>query len=268
MRPGALRAVVWVLALGLGSGAGALGGETLVARAFPERALRLRLALVGNVQASAPELVAAAGIGPGTRLLGLDLASVRAGVAAHPWVASVRVTTLPPDLLLVSVQEREPVATAQAGAEAWLVDRSGHAFVPAPPGSALPALVGVSARDDARMAEGVAWLDALEAHGLAAPRAVQLADRDAARAPSLELAADAPAPGAVVLLGAADERDAKLARLARLLASRLPELAATGEIDLRFGGDVILRPRPETPVASEADASTRLAKRSKNGGSS
>ncbi len=255
LHPRAARAIVFSLALVIGIGAGALSGEALVARAFPERAARLRLALVGNREAPALELAAAAGIGPGARLAGLDLAAVRSGVAAHPWVASVRVTTLPPDLLLVSVREREPIAQARIGAEVWLVDRSAHAFLPAAPGSNLPALTGIAAKGDPKLAEGVAWLDALAAHGIAAPRTLRLADRDAARAPALELSAAAPAPGAVVLLGAAEERDAKLARLAALLAFRLPELFAAGEIDLRFGGEVILRPRPEAEVANSSGIS-------------
>jgi hypothetical protein len=64
----------------------------------------------------------------------------------------------------------------------------------------------------------------------------------------------ARAPGARVLLGA-EERDAKLARLARLLAAGLPELRTAAEIDLRFGADVILRPRPAAEPAAPDGAS-------------
>jgi len=238
-----VRAAVWLLALGVGIAGGALRGEALLARALPERASQLRLAVLGNLHASPLELATAAGVGPGTRLAALDLKRVQAGLTAHPWVAKVRVTTLPPDLLLVAVEEREPVAVAQIGAERWLVDRSGSAFLAAAPGTALPALVGARARDDARLAEGVAWLDAFAAHGIGAARGLFLVDADPARAPALELASDAPAPGARVLLGTG-ERDAKLDRLARLLAAGLPELRTAAEIDLRFGADVILRPRP------------------------
>jgi hypothetical protein len=246
-----VRAGAWLLALGVGVAAGALRGEALLARALPERASQLRMALLGNLRASPLELAAAAGVGPGTKLAALDLERVQAGLAAHPWVASVRVATLPPSLLLVAVEEREAVAVAQIGPKTWLVDRSGNAFLPAAPGTPLPALVGASARDDTRLAEGVAWLDALASHGIGAPRGLFLIDSDPARAPALELelAEGGPAPGARVLLGA-DERDAKLARLARLLAAGLPELRTTAEIDLRFGADVILRPRPAAETAA------------------
>jgi hypothetical protein len=86
---------------------------------------------------------------------------------------------------------------------------------------------------------------------------VQLAltDADPARAPALALAAGTAAPGARVLLGAG-ERDAKLARLARLLAAGLPELGTAAEIDLRFGADVILRPRPAPEVVPLSDAAS------------
>ena len=255
-----MRAGTWGIALVLGVAIGALRGEALLARVG--RATQLRLAVVGNAKATPRELAAAAGIAPGARLATLDLARVQAGIAAHPWVASARVTTFPPDLVLVAVEEREPVAVAPIGAKTWLVDRSGNAFLPAEPGTELPALVGAGARDDAQLAEGVAWLDALAAHGIAAPHGLVLADADPARAPALELASDAPAPGARVLLGSG-EREAKLDRLARLLAAGLPELRTAAEIDLRFGADVILRPRPEAEGAAPDGAATDVTQSSK-----
>jgi cell division protein FtsQ len=213
----------------------------------------VRLALLGNRHATPAELAAAAGLGPGVRLARLDPAVVRAGIAAHPWVRSVRVATLPPDRLIVAVEEREPAAVAPIGASTWLVDRSGRAFLEAAPERPLPLLTGARATDDPRLAEGMAWLAALAAHGLPAPRELALADADPARAPALALAA--PAPAARILLGSG-ERDAKLTRLARLLATRLPELASVAEIDLRFGADVILRPGPAPETIPVGDAAS------------
>ena len=252
--PRARRALCLAAALVTGILGGVFGGEALLARAFPARAAQVRLALIGARHAPAHELAAAAGIGPGVPLAALDLHAVRAGVATHPWVASVRVAALPPDRLLVSVEEREPVAVAPIAGESWLVDASGKAFVPAPSPTPLPRLLGASAPHDPRLAEGVAWLGALAAQGLTAPAALALADVDPARAPALTLAASTPAPGALVLLGTG-EREAKLARLARLFESALPELGTAAEIDLRFGSDVILRPRPEAEVAKDSNDS-------------
>jgi hypothetical protein len=249
-----LQAAVLAVAFAGGASGGALSGETLLARAFPERAAQVRLALSGNQRAEALELAAAAGVGPGVRLASLDLAQVRAGVASHPWVRSVRVAALPPDRLLVAVEEREPVARAPIGDVTWLVDQSGLAFLPAD-GQRLPVLAGAAAPDDPRLADGVAWLEALAAHGIPAAAELALTDADPARAPTLALAAGTAAPGARVLLGSG-ERDVKLARLARLLAAGLPELATAEEIDLRFGADVILRPRPEPEVGAVSDAAS------------
>jgi len=248
-----VQAALLALALGGGLVAGAFRGEAVLADAFPARARQVRLALLGNAHAAAPELAAAAGVGPGVRLASLDLGRVRAGVAAHPWVREAHVAALPPDWLLIEVTEREPVAEARLGGERWLVDRTGTAFAPAGD-AALPALVGASAPDDPRLADGVAWLEALAAHGVAAPEELAVAAPDPVQAPALRLRADGPAPGALVLLGEG-ERDAKLERLARLLASGLPELATAAEIDLRFGADVVLRPRPAPEVATSSSIS-------------
>jgi cell division protein FtsQ len=255
-----LRGALLGASLAGGALAGALAGDALLARAFPERAAQVRLALVGNRHADALELAAAAGVGPGVPLATLDLAAVRAGVAAHPWVRSVRVAALPPDRLIVAVEEREAVAVAAIGGARWLVDRDGIAFVHAPDGAALPALAGAAARDDARLADGVAWLAALAAHRLPAPAELVLADADPARAPAFSLPGAGVVPGARVLLGVG-ERDAKLARLARLLAAGLPETANAAEIDLRFGADVILR--AVSPAAGPVPPGAQQAQRAK-----
>jgi hypothetical protein len=255
-----LRGALLGASLAVGALVGALGGEALLARAFPERAAQVRLALAGNRHAPARELAAAAGVGPGVRLADLDLAAVRAGVAAHPWVARARVAALPPDQLIVAVEEHEAVAMAPIGGALWLVARDGAAFVHAAGGEALPTLVGAATRDDARLADGVAWLEALARHRLPAPAELALADADPARAPAFSLPPGGAAPGARVLLGAG-ERDAKLARLARLLAAGLTELASAAEIDLRFGADVILR--AASHAASPVPPGAQRAQRAK-----
>ncbi len=248
-RPRARRALVWLVACALGALAGALRGEELLARWLPERSSHVRFAVMGNRHASGAELVAAAGVAPATALRTLDLVAVRAALAGHPWVRSARVAALPPDQLILAVEEREPVALAQLAGVRRLVDRDGTPFAPATPDAQLPELRGAGAPGPP-LAEGVALLAALKAHGLRAPRALILGGAEPAALPALELAADAPAPGARVLLGR-DDRDRKLARLAGLLRSGPPELGQTAEIDLRFGGDVILRPRPEPAGGSK-----------------
>jgi hypothetical protein len=91
---------------------------------------------------------------------------------------------------------------------------------------------------DPRLAEGVAVARALRAHALPPVKEV-LVGRDApSRLPALVLGS-----GTRVTLGAG-ELDAKLARLAALLAAGRPEVAAAFEIDLRFGDRMVLRSGP------------------------
>jgi cell division protein FtsQ len=245
-----VRAGVWLGALVLGALAGALGGDALLTRLFPERAMRLRYSVIGNVRATPLELATAAAVAPGTSFGAIDLPAVRSALAGHPWVRHARVAALPPDRVILAVEEREPVAVARLAGEARLVDRDGTAFAPADVGTELPELVGAGAPGSPPLLDGVTLLDAVAQQGLPAPRALILAGEEPGTTPALELAAGITASGARVLIGNGDQ-PAKLARLARLLEAGLPELAGVEEIDLRFGDDVVLRPRLE---ASEADS--------------
>jgi len=78
-------------------------------------------------------------------------------------------------------------------------------------------------------------------HGIAV-REVQVARSQATELPVLVLP-----NGARALLGAGDHEE-KLARLGALLRSRLPEVAAAREIDLRFGDRMVLRGGLPSPV--------------------
>ncbi|MEN8160215.1 MAG: FtsQ-type POTRA domain-containing protein [Myxococcota bacterium] len=239
-----VRAGVWLGALAFGAVAGALRGDVLLTGAFPERAAHLRYAVIGNERATARELAGAAAVAAGPSFEALDLPAVRSALAGHPWVRHARVAALPPDRVILAVEEREPVAVARLAGEARLVDRDGTAFAPAENAAGLPELVGGGAPGTPPLAEGVALLDAVAEQGLPAPRALILGGAEPGTTPTLELAPDAVAPGVRVLVGP-DDQPAKLARLAELLRAGLPELAAVAEIDLRFGDDVVLRPQTE-----------------------
>jgi hypothetical protein len=240
----AVCSVVWLGALVSGALAGALGGSALLTGLFPERAARLRYAVIGNERATALELATAAAVAPGTSFEALDLPAVRSALAGHPWVRHARVAALPPDRVILAVEEREPVAVARLAGEARLVDRDGTAFAPAGARADLPELVGAGTPGTPPLLDGVTLLDAVAKQGLPAPRVLILAGEEPGTTPALELALGTTAPGARVLIGH-DDQPAKLARLARLLEAGLPELAEVEEIDLRFGDDVVLRPRAE-----------------------
>ena len=61
----------------------------------------------------------------GEPYLGLDLAAIRARVAALPRVADVRVTRDYPSSLRITVTERPPVASVSTGSVYWLVAADG-----------------------------------------------------------------------------------------------------------------------------------------------
>jgi cell division protein FtsQ len=246
-----VRAAIWAAALVLGALAGALGGDALLTGLFPERAARLRYAVIGNEHATPLELANAAAVASGNSFEALDLPAVRSALAGHPWVRHARVAALPPDRVILAVEEREPVAIARLAGKARLVDRDGTAFAPADGATDLPELVGAGALGTPPLLDGVTLLDAVAEQGLPAPRVLILAGEEPGTTPALELAANASTPGARVLIGH-DDQPAKLARLATLLEAGLPELAEVEEIDLRFGDDVVLRPRPDATEEEES----------------
>lgn len=76
------------------------------------------------------EIVAAAGVAPGARLLSLDTDEVAARLARHPWITAARVRRQLPSTLVIEVTERRAAAVAALGG-LYLVDGNGHAFKPA-----------------------------------------------------------------------------------------------------------------------------------------
>ena len=142
----------------------------------------------------------------------------------------------------------------------WIARAS--AFLPARSGrGACPRWSGADGAATTRGSPRVwRWLEALAAHGLAAPEALLLAGPEPGRAPALALRADGRGPGRA---RAARRRRAR--RQARAPGERCsrpacPSSRTTAEIDLRFGADVILRPGPSAEAG-------RCEQRSKPGSS-
>ena len=75
---------------------------------------------------SEPAIRQAVEIGPGTPILGLDLAALRARVEKVGWVRSVHVVRMLPDTLMISVAERPRLAVWQNHGRLSLIDQDGQ----------------------------------------------------------------------------------------------------------------------------------------------
>jgi cell division protein FtsQ len=90
------------------------------------------------------EVLSLAEVEEGDRLLRIDTDAVAAKVAAHPWVASVRVRRQLPATLAIEITERRAVGVVALGA-LYLIDDVGHPFKRATLDEAdgLPVITGV-----------------------------------------------------------------------------------------------------------------------------
>jgi cell division protein FtsQ len=164
------------------------------------------------------EVVTASQVRLGEPYLGLDLAAIRARVAALPRVAAVRVARDYPSSLRITVSERPPVASVSSGSVFWLVAADGTVLAqrgkrPAelPYVAAVPLPDGI--RPGSRLPPGNELTNALTALGGMAPQLKrQVTGVNARSLDSLEftlkdgtrvlygLAVDQPAKDAAVLL--------------------------------------------------------------------
>lgn len=93
-------------------------------------------------------LVAAAGIPAGTPLLGLDLDRAVAGVRSEPWVLDATIDHTWSGDVSITVVERTPVATVNAGAGGWLlVDAQRRVLAASPTPPDLPLVDGVGSAE-------------------------------------------------------------------------------------------------------------------------
>lgn len=223
-------------ALGLGLGTG-------LQTQWPPRLGAVDLLSVrGGSRVSPRELAAFLDIEAGTPFSALHPEEVARRAASHPWIARAHVVPLPPDRLLVAVEEREGAAVAWIGEpdRLWHVDREGRPFAPAEEPGRAPQIRGVEAEPgvpNAALSQGLRVLEAIAARGLPAPRELILGGRDPRELPVLRIEARGTTQD--VLLGGGDLA-AALERLAALWQAGLPETAAAAVIDVRFTGQVVL----------------------------
>ena len=238
LAPVALAAVA-VLAL---SGAGALSVRWLLTSPrFAVAEVEVR----GASRLGAEEIIAASGIRRGVNLWRLDPAVVVAGVEGLTAVRRADVIRSFPNRVTVVVEERRPFTLVHAGRLHWIdengmpIAREANAVAPS-----LPVISGLSSEEIAsatrapseRLLTGVQLIRTLLRAG--SPLVAQISEVDVSRR-------DGPVlytvDGIEVRLGA-EEWDARIPRLAGVLA----QVASSGQpvtaIDLRFRDQVVLKP--------------------------
>ncbi len=234
-RAGARRRValaLLLLLLGIGGGLAASRLVPALARAqLPSlgswlRGERFRLRHVdwlGLRTLDGPALVAALEIAPQTPLVDLDVSAVLARLAKHPRIAHANGVRIPPDRLLLSVEERTPIAVLAGGSAG--VDAGGARFSLAP-GEALglPELRGETAR-------ALPLLVAARERGLALASVSAAAPGDVRFRPS-DLEVD-------VRVGVDPAR--ALQDWERVAKTGLVRGYGAGEVDLRFANGAVLR---------------------------
>ncbi len=228
-----------------------------------------RLAIHGHERLSASAVALASGIERGAGVAELHPGGIVEQLLNEEWIAGAEVLILPNGTALIGVEEHLPRAILLAHgkpAGGQLVNASGAVFAEATPEDAANlSLVRLQAAppqqspplEPATLARAIALGDALQALSI-----------DTLHGGTLEIPAPGLAPshgeppgwilrtadgGLTVLLGPDDGVDmsTRLENLKRLFAADLLEEPARGQIDLRFGGQAVLRAslRPPPPGA-------------------
>ena len=107
--------------------------------------------ITGQALTSEAGILGALDIAPGTSLLAFDAEAARQRLVALPAVTEAHVRKAYPDRLMVSVNEKQPVARWTVDGTTYLVDSAGTKLVATEPGANadLPLVIGQGAADNA-----------------------------------------------------------------------------------------------------------------------
>ena len=95
--------------------------------------------VIGAQRTGTNHVLEAAGVSPGTPLLGLDLSGPRKSIAALPWVDQVRASRSWGGKVTFDITEREAIAQIPVEAQEWaLVDINGRVLQISPVSESLP----------------------------------------------------------------------------------------------------------------------------------
>lgn len=119
----------WGISSGIAQRAGGELRRAVVATSA-ELGLRVREVMVaGRRQTSKQALADAVALERGAPILGYDLAAAKARIEGLPWIREATVERMLPDTVLISVEEREPLALWQHQGEFALVDAGGDVIL-------------------------------------------------------------------------------------------------------------------------------------------
>lgn len=123
----------------------------------------------GNRRTDPKDILAALGFAPGQSIFGVNVQAARRHLLSLEWVADAEVRRQYPDLVTVSVVEKQPFALWETPDGSYVVERSGRSIGLFDPASFphLPVLLGQGAPQSA-----AALVDAVGAHRATAARVV------------------------------------------------------------------------------------------------
>jgi hypothetical protein len=190
----------------------------------------------------------------GTDLFEVDCARARQMLVLHPRIADAAVSRRWPRAVRVRLTERVPVMLVQHGVP-WEIDSAGVLLAPLARGvvSDVPLLAGLSFEEwpeGARVSappvrRGLAWVRALSAGELQLAAQVSEVDVSDTAATGLVLL-----DGTHVVAAAWPPGTRELSALRVVLADLKRRGTVAREVDLRFEGQVIVRPDPDAGTAA------------------
>ncbi|MFQ5848576.1 MAG: cell division protein FtsQ/DivIB [Candidatus Methylomirabilales bacterium] len=200
----------------------------------------------GNAHVAAAEIISRLGLRAPVNILQMNMEELAGRLTTHPWISSASIQRHFPSRLIITVEEREPVALLSAGktfllsADAVILDE-----VRGAPTRTLPTLqprwraeYRVGARvDDPRLVGGLDLLGTLRKAPLLHGRQVERVTAEADGNYILRLA-----EGGALLRVSPAEPLVQLHRLEIALRHRGKGLQSFAYVDLRFPGRVIVKP--------------------------
>lgn len=231
-----------------GAALAAAGGWWAVQQPLPEISYFQvsEIQVRGNNHVATEEVLSRLGLQPPVNILQLDMEELAGRIMTHPWIRGASIQRHPPLRLIVTVEEREPVAFLSAG-KIYLLSTDAVILeeVQKTPAHALPTLraqwrakyrVGEHLSEP-RIVGGLALLEALRKAPLLRGTPVEEVTAEVDGNYILHVS-----EGGAILRLAAPESLPQLDRLDMALSRQGQGLESFAYVDLRFPGRVILNP--------------------------